>query len=87
MRGSTLAHVQAKSAAAVAAQQPLARKPDKAAAMKLYNPRFEDDYVAGKDFDPDRCRAARHKQGVLFSCLLAEAICRVFDPARQPHGL
>ena len=57
LRASTLADVQTKSAAAAAARRPLARKPDKAAAVKLYNPRFEDDYVAGKDFDPDRCRA------------------------------
>jgi hypothetical protein len=55
LRASALADIQAKLAAAVATRRPLARKPDKAAAVKLYNPRFEDDYVAGKDFDPDRC--------------------------------
>jgi hypothetical protein len=47
----------------VAARRPLVRKADKAAAVKLYNPRFEDDYVAGKDFDPDRCRAVTCWQG------------------------
>lgn len=26
--------------------------------MKLYNPRFEEEFVAGKDFDPDRCGLA-----------------------------
>lgn len=75
LQASTLADVQAKSAAAVAARRPLARKPDKAAAVKLYNPRFEEDYVAGKDFDPDRCRAASRKQR-LHMCLFAAAFCQ-----------
>lgn len=55
LRVSTLADVHAKSAAAISARRPLVRKSNKAAAVKLYNPRFEEEYVAGKDFDPDRC--------------------------------
>ena len=27
----------------------------RAADIKQYNPQFEDEYVAGKDYDPDRC--------------------------------
>ena len=36
-------------------RQPLVRKPAaRAADIKQYNPQFEEEYVAGKDYDPDR---------------------------------
>lgn len=43
-------------AEAVSSRRPLVRKgatwnPE----VKLFNPRFEEDFVAGKDYDPDRC--------------------------------
>jgi hypothetical protein len=85
LRASTLADIQAKSAAAVASRRPLARKPDKAAAVKLYNPRFEEDYVAGKDFDPDRCRVAGCTQGPHVS-VYAAAICKAAVTMRRGWG-
>jgi hypothetical protein len=37
-------------------RKPLVRKTaNKSSEVKLYNPRFEEDFVAGKDYDPDRC--------------------------------
>lgn len=36
-------------------RQPLVRKPAaRVADIKQYNPQFEEEYVAGKDYDPDR---------------------------------
>ena len=47
--------VTSKCQALTVQRKPLQRKAGaKAAAVKLFNPRFEDDFVAGKDYDPDR---------------------------------
>ena len=49
-----------KTQACVQQRRPLVRKPaSRAADVKQYNPQFEEEYVAGKDYDPDRCLAAR----------------------------
>ena len=43
----------------VASRKPLTRRSaTKVPEIKLLNPRFEEEYAAGKDFDPDRERAA-----------------------------
>ena len=43
----------------LASRKPLVRRSaTKAPEIKLLNPRFEEEYAAGKDFDPDRERAA-----------------------------
>lgn len=55
-------------------RQPLVRKAAKRVAdVKQYTPQFEEEYVAGKDYDPDRCAcfhvsttAAQHK--ACFGC-------------------
>ena len=37
-------------------RRPLVRKATmRVADVKQYNPMFEEEYVAGKDYDPDRC--------------------------------
>lgn len=47
------------SAACIAARKPLTRRSaTRAPEVKLLNPRFEEEFAAGKDFDPDRERAA-----------------------------
>ena len=47
------------SAACIAARKPLTRRgATRAPEVKLLNPRFEEEFAAGKDFDPDRERAA-----------------------------
>ena len=43
-----------RCSAVEATRQPLVRRPSAAAAPRMYNPRFEEDYAAGKDYDPDR---------------------------------
>lgn len=44
-----------KSGECVQQRRPLVRKPaSRAADVKQYNPQFEEDYAAGKDYDPDR---------------------------------
>ena len=58
-----LAAVQQRSAAVRAVRRPLVRRSTKAAAVRMFNPRFEEEFAAGKDYDPDRCvahRALRH---------------------------
>lgn len=43
---------------AVASRRPLVRRnATKNPEFKLFNPRFEEDFVAGKNYDPDRCCA------------------------------
>lgn len=49
-----LAAVRQRCAEVEASRQPLVRRPSAAAAPRMYNPRFEEDYAAGKDYDPDR---------------------------------
>ena len=49
-----LATVQQRCAEVEAGRRPLVRRPSVAAAPRMYNPRFEEDYAAGKDYDPDR---------------------------------
>lgn len=47
--------VDSGTADVLATRRPLVRKgTSKAAEVKLYNPRFEEDFAAGKDYDPDR---------------------------------
>lgn len=47
-------------------RRPLVRKPaSRAADVKQYNPQFEEEYVAGKDYDPDRYLSPCH----LWVCL------------------
>ena len=42
--------------AVLSQRQPLRKHTQaKLPTVKLFNPRFEDDFVAGKDYDPDRC--------------------------------
>ena len=36
-------------------RQPLQRRKVATQGLKTFNPRFEDDFAPGKDFDPDRC--------------------------------
>lgn len=44
-----------KSQECIQQRRPLVRKPaSRAADVKQYNPQFEEEYVAGKDYDPDR---------------------------------
>ena len=51
---------------AVASRRPLIRKgATKNPEVKLFNPRFEEDFVAGKNYDPDRCCAPRT---ISFAC-------------------
>ncbi|KAK9815549.1 hypothetical protein WJX72_005610 [[Myrmecia] bisecta] len=42
---------------AVAARRPLVKHAHKRPDFKLFNPRFEEDFATGKDYDPDRDRA------------------------------
>ena len=48
------AFVAARITDVLAARRPL-RKVKLKREMKQYNPRFEDEYAAGKSYDPDRC--------------------------------
>lgn len=54
-----------------ATRQPLVRRPSAASAPRMYNPRFEEDYAAGKDYDPDRSAPA-----TLYRTLLGLLGCR-----------
>lgn len=54
-----LAAVQQRSAAVRATRRPLVRRSTKAAAVRMFNPRFEEEFAAGKDYDPDRCASDR----------------------------
>lgn len=52
---TALAAVTGKCRAVLSKRKPLQRSAAaKAPAVKLYNPRFEEDFVSGKDYDPDR---------------------------------
>ncbi|PRW57304.1 Nucleolar 14 [Chlorella sorokiniana] len=54
--------LEASAAAAQGARRPLFNVHLlKVAEKKQYNPRFEEDFVSGKDYDPDRERAERRK--------------------------
>ncbi len=48
------ARLEAMSAEAVARRRPLTRAAAAKPEVKLFNPRFEEAFVAGKDYDPDR---------------------------------
>ena len=51
-------------------RRPLVRKPpSRAADVKQYNPQFEEEYVAGKDYDPDRYHSAQYLR--LYVCFAA----------------
>lgn len=53
---STLAALDAAAASAASSRRPLYNMALlKVAEKKQYNPRFEEDFVSGKDYDPDRC--------------------------------
>ena len=57
-----------KSQDCIQQRRPLVRKPaSRAADVKQYNPQFEEEYVAGKDYDPDRYLSAH--QMVIVSVL------------------
>jgi hypothetical protein len=58
-RAEVLEAVQRRCSEVEATRQPLVRRPSAAAAPRMYNPRFEEDYAAGKDYDPDRCELHR----------------------------
>lgn len=46
----------------MASRKKLRRKPGvDAPEIKQYNPRFEEDFTAGKDYDPDRSRAEERR--------------------------
>lgn len=70
LRMEILAKADATAAAALAARRPLARPVSAAgrasgslaASKKEYNPRFEDGYTKGRDYDPDRERAQQRKE-------------------------
>lgn len=42
-------------------RQPLQMRKQKPVPIKLLNPKFEENYVKGRDYDPDRARAERRK--------------------------
>ena len=48
------ARLEAMSAEVVARRRPLTRAAAAKPEVKLFNPRFEEAFVAGKDYDPDR---------------------------------
>ena len=60
-RRDALAALEAATAKAIAERRPLQRRGAASAALarapvvKMYNPRFEEDFAAGRDYDPDRC--------------------------------
>ncbi|KAK9839415.1 hypothetical protein WJX81_000656 [Elliptochloris bilobata] len=66
-RRGALAALEAAAAARIAARRPLQRRGATSAALarapaaKMYNPRFEEDYAAGRDNDPDRERAEQRR--------------------------
>lgn len=69
-RVEALEAVRRARAEAVASRRPLVRKGAvKNAEVKLFNPRFEEDFVAGKNYDPDR-RGPRHITLLARSCLM-----------------
>ena len=50
-----------KTQACIQQRRPLVRRPaSRAADVKQYNPQFEEEYAAGKDYDPDRYLGAHH---------------------------
>ena len=54
-RQETLAAVSTAAAGCLSRRQPLVRAAaTKQPEVKLFNPRFEEDYAAGKEYDPDR---------------------------------
>ena len=69
-RRDTLAALEAAATARVATRRPLQRRGAatsalaRAPAAKMYNPRFEEDFAAGRDYDPDR------RAGHTCSCVL-----------------
>ena len=57
MQRELLALVAARRQGILAGRQPLQRRKAAQQGMRTFNPRFEDDFALGKDFDPDRCAA------------------------------
>ena len=54
-RRETLAAVSTAAAGCLSRRRPLVRAAaSKQPEVKLFNPRFEEDYAAGKEYDPDR---------------------------------
>ncbi|KAL4451742.1 hypothetical protein ABPG75_007404 [Micractinium tetrahymenae] len=59
---ATLAALDAAAASAASSRRPLYNVALlKVAEKRQYNPRFEEDFVSGKDYDPDRERSERRK--------------------------
>ena len=75
-RRDALAALEAATAAAVAVRRPLQRRGaasaalSRAPAVKMYNPRFEEDFATGRDYDPDRRVAAPACSKKTFAALL-----------------
>ena len=67
LRLRTLDTLHELSTACITTRRPLVRKSDKATAVKLYNPRFEEDFALGKDFDPDRCAILQFEHYIYIS--------------------
>ena len=66
---ATLAALDAAAASAASSRRPLYNVALlKVAEKRQYNPRFEEDFVSGKDYDPDRC-ARGHRTGLRPPCL------------------
>ena len=57
MQRELLALVAAGRQGILAGRQPLQRRKAAQQGLRTFNPRFEDDFALGKDFDPDRCGA------------------------------
>ena len=56
---SALGAISAKREAVLSHRQPLRRRTGaQTTAVKLFNPRFEDDFAPSKDYDPDRWAAS-----------------------------
>ncbi|XP_038885470.1 nucleolar protein 14 isoform X2 [Benincasa hispida] len=53
--------IEAKTEEHYTGRQPLRMRKQKAVPIKLLNPKFEENFVRGRDYDPDRERAERRK--------------------------
>ena len=73
MQSEALAAVEACTQKQLQSRQPLQRRKAAQQGLKTFNPRFEDDFALGKDFDPDRCSQC--------SC------CMLWNKVGSPHRL